>query len=306
MFIMMNEARFKVGLQGLAIGERAYQAAREYAKDRIQGRPVGRKSGDRVAIIHHPDVRRMLMTMKAQNEAMRALAYVTARHMDLARHHPDPAIRQTHQARVDLLIPVVKGWETELGIDIASLGVQVHGGMGFVEETGASQYLRDSRIATIYEGTTGIQAADLAGRKLSIDQGAAMQALIAEIEAAAEDLTQVAGDDLAVIHEGLCEGIRVLIEATDCLLASRDPNAVMAVSVDYMMLVGYVCGGWQMARAAQVAQTKLMTGQDPVFHEAKLITARFYVEHVLPRAGALLHSVMRGGVSIMALTEEQF
>ncbi len=306
MFIMMNEARFKVGLQGLAIGERAYQAAREYAKDRIQGRPVGRKSGDRVAIIHHPDVRRMLMTMKAQNEAMRALAYVTARHMDLARHHPDPAIRQTHQARVDLLIPVVKGWETELGIDIASLGVQVHGGMGFVEETGASQYLRDSRIATIYEGTTGIQAADLAGRKLSIDQGAAMRALIAEIEAAAEDLTQVAGDDLAVIHEGLCEGIRVLIEATDCLLASRDPNAVMAVSVDYMMLVGYVCGGWQMARAAQVAQTKLMTGQDPVFHEAKLITARFYVEHVLPRAGALLHSVMRGGVSIMALTEEQF
>jgi alkylation response protein AidB-like acyl-CoA dehydrogenase len=172
MFIMMNEARFKVGLQGLAIGERAYQAAREYAKDRVQGRPIGVKSGDRVAIIHHPDVRRMLMTMKAQNEAMRALAYITAKHMDLARHHPDPAVRQTQQARVDLLIPVVKGWETELGIEVASLGVQVHGGMGFIEETGACQHLRDSRIATIYEGTTGIQAADLAGRKLSMDQGA--------------------------------------------------------------------------------------------------------------------------------------
>jgi acyl-CoA dehydrogenase len=306
MFIMMNEARFKVGLQGLAIGERAYQAAREYAKDRTQGRPIGVKSGDRVTIIHHPDVRRMLMTMKAQNEAMRALAYVTAKHMDLARHHPDPTVRQTHQARVDVLIPVVKGWETELGIDIASLGVQVHGGMGFIEETGACQHLRDSRIATIYEGTTGIQAADLAGRKLSMDQGAAMRALIAEIAATAEELGSVPGDDLATICEGLREGLRALTEATDWILASRDPNAVMSVSVDYMMLVGYVCGGWQMARAAQVAQSKLMTGQDPVFYEAKLITARFYAEHVLPRASALLRSVQHGGVSIMALTEEQF
>ncbi|MCB1766972.1 MAG: acyl-CoA dehydrogenase, partial [Candidatus Competibacteraceae bacterium] len=306
MFIMMNEARFKVGLQGLAIGERAYQGAREYAKDRAQGRPVGVRSGDRVTIIHHPDVRRMLMTMKAQNEAMRALAYVTAQHMDLARHHPDPAVRQTHQARVDLLIPVVKGWETELGIEIASLGVQVHGGMGFVEETGACQHLRDSRIATIYEGTTGIQAADLAGRKLSMDQGAAMRALIAEMDTIAKELGSASGDDLATIRAGLDEGVRSLTEATQWMLASRDPNAVMAVSVDYLMLVGYVCGGWQMARAAQVAQNKLMTGQDPVFHEAKLITSRFYMEHVLPKASALLRSVQQGGVSIMALTEEQF
>ncbi|MCB1822611.1 MAG: acyl-CoA dehydrogenase, partial [Candidatus Competibacteraceae bacterium] len=306
MFIMMNEARFKVGLQGLAIGERAYQGAREYAKDRAQGRPVGVRSGDRVTIIHHPDVRRMLMTMKAQNEAMRALAYVTAQHMDLARHHPDPAVRQTHQARVDLLIPVVKGWETELGIEIASLGVQVHGGMGFVEETGACQHLRDSRIATIYEGTTGIQAADLAGRKLSMDQGAAMRALIAEMDTTAKELGSASGDDLATIRAGLDEGVRSLTEATQWMLASRDPNAVMAVSVDYLMLVGYVCGGWQMARAAQVAKNKLMTGQDPVFHEAKLITSRFYMEHVLPKASALLRSVQQGGVSIMALTEEQF
>ena len=306
MFIMMNEARFKVGVQGLAIGERAYQGAREYAKDRVQGRPIGVKSGDRVTIIHHPDVRRMLMTMKAQNEAMRALAYVVAKHMDLARHHPDPAVRKIHQARVDLLIPVVKGWSTEVGIEVASLGVQVHGGMGFIEETGACQHLRDSRIATIYEGTTGIQAADLAGRKLSMDRGAAMRALIAEMETTIGELGQAPGDDLATIRAALTEGIKALAGATEWILAERDANAVMAVSVDYLMLTGTVCGGWQMARAAQAAQTKLLTGEDTVFHEAKLVTARFYAEHVLPKAQALLRSIQSGGVSILALTEEQF
>ncbi len=306
MFIMMNEARFKVGLQGLAIGERAYQAAREYAKDRVQGRPVGVKSGDRVTIIHHPDVRRMLLTMKAQNEAMRALTYTVAAHMDLARHHPDAATRAIHQARVDLLIPVVKGWCTEIGIEIASLGVQVHGGMGFVEETGACQHLRDSRITTIYEGTTGIQAADLAGRKLNMDRGAAMRALLADIEATVAEIGQLQGDDLATIRDNLRDGSRALAEATEWMLGARNADSAMAVSVDYLMLAGYVCGGWQLARAARVAQDKLMTGQDPVFHEAKLITARFYAEHVLPKAGALLRSVRSGGVSIMALTEEQF
>ena len=306
MFIMMNEARFKVGLQGLAIAERAYQAAREYAKDRVQGRPAGAKSGDRIAIIHHPDVRRMLMTMKAQNEAMRALAYVVAMHLDLARHHPEPAIRQTHQARVDLLIPVVKGWSTEIGIEIASLGLQVHGGMGYVEESGACQHLRDARITTIYEGTTGIQAADLAGRKLNMDKGAVMRTLIAEIEATAETLDPIPGDDMAVIRDGLRDGMRALSTATEWMLSSGDPNEAMAVSVDYMMLVGTVCGGWQMARAARVAQNKLMTGEDSLFHEAKLVTARFYIEHVLPKADALLRSIQNGGISIMALTEEQF
>lgn len=306
MFVMMNEARFKVGVQGLAIGERAYQAAREYAKDRVQGRPVGTKSGDRVAIIHHPDVRRMLMTMKAQNEAMRALAYVVAAHLDQARHHPDAAQRKIHQARVDLLIPVVKGWSTELGIEIASLGVQVYGGMGFVEETGACQHLRDSRITTIYEGTTGIQAADLAGRKLSMDKGAAMRALIADITATAEDLGQAVGDDMTAIRDGLRAGVQALAMATDWILSCNDPRATMAISVDYMMLTGYVCGGWQMARAARVAQTRLASGQDPLFHEAKLLTARFYAEHILPKAGALLRSIQNGGTSIMALSEEQF
>ncbi len=306
MFIMMNEARFKVGVQGLAIGERAYQGALNYAKDRVQGRPMGVKSGDRVTIIHHPDVRRMLMTMKAQNEAMRALAYGLAGHMDLARHHPDPSARQTHQARVDLLIPVVKGWSTEVGIEVASLGVQIHGGMGFIEETGACQHLRDSRIATIYEGTTGIQAADLAGRKLSMDQGVAMRALIAEIEAAAAALGKAAGDDRVVIRDGLREGAQVLADATEWVLTRHDPNAVMAVSVDYLMLTGYVCGGWQMGRAARVAQRKLSAGEDPVFHEAKLVTARFYAEHLLPKATALLRSIQSGGISTLALTEEQF
>jgi hypothetical protein len=178
--------------------------------------------------------------------------------------------------------------------------------MGFIEETGACQHLRDSRIATIYEGTTGIQAADLAGRKLSMDQGATMRALITDIEATIAELGSAPGDDLAVIRTALAEGAQALAAATDWILASRDPNAVMAVSVDYMMLTGYVCGGWQMARAARVSQSKLASGEDPVFHEAKLITARFYAEHLLPKAGALLRSVQHGGVSIMALTEEQF
>ena len=306
MFIMMNEARFKVGLQGLAIGERAYQQALNYAQDRVQGRPIGVKSGERVSIINHPDVRRMLMSMKAHNEAMRALAYVLAGHLDLARHHADPAQRQAHQAWVDLLIPVVKGWCTEIGIEVASLGVQVHGGMGFIEETGACQHLRDSRIATIYEGTTGIQAADLAGRKLHMDKGAAMHRLIAEIETTVAELASGRGDDLAAIRHNLQDAAQSLAQATDWMLSGADPRAVMAVSVDYMMLVGYVCGGWQMGRAALVAHDKLAAGQDPSFHEAKLITARFYAEHILPKAEALRRSVQSGGSTIMALREEQF
>lgn len=306
MFIMMNEARFKVGLQGLAIGERAYQQALNYAQDRVQGRPIGVKSGERVSIINHPDVRRMLMSMKAHNEAMRALAYVLGGHLDLARHHAEPAQRQAHQAWVDLLIPVVKGWCTEIGIEVASLGVQVHGGMGFIEETGACQHLRDSRIATIYEGTTGIQAADLAGRKLNMDKGAAMRRLLAEIEATVAELGTGRGDDLAAIRHNLQDAAQSLAQATDWMLSGADPRAVMAVSVDYMMLTGYVCGGWQMGRAALVAHHKLAAGQDPSFHEAKLITARFYAEHILPKAEALRRSVLSGGSTVMALREEQF
>jgi len=309
MFTMMNEARLKVGVQGLAIAERAYQAALAYAKDRVQGFPMkGTRGGQRVAIINHPDVRRMLMTIKSQVEGMRSFNYMVAKHMDMAAHHPDPAVRQTNQVRVDLLIPVVKGWCSELGVELSSLAIQVFGGMGFVEETGAAQHLRDSRIAPIYEGTTGIQAADLIGRKLAMDKGAAMRALIGDMLAVEQQLGRAKGDDMAVIRRSLADGIKDLKDATESLtsLMAENPSSVMAVSVDYMMLVGYVCGGWQMARAALIAQDRLAVGEDAGFYEAKVVTARFYAEHILPKANALAASVRAGGSSILALAEAQF
>jgi acyl-CoA dehydrogenase len=309
MFTMMNEARLKVGVQGLAIAERAYQAARQYAKERVQGFPMkGARGGDRVTIINHPDVRRMLMTMKSQIEAMRAVNYVIAMHMDMAGHHPDPETRKAHQTRLDLLIPVTKGWCSEVGVELASLAIQVFGGMGYVEESRVSQHFRDSRIATIYEGTTGIQAADLAGRKLVQDKGAAMASLIADMRAVEEQLGGAPGDDLAAIRSSLAEGIKAISNATDVLLGTmaQDPSMAMANSVNYLMLVGYACGGWQMARAALVAQHRLAAGEDTDFHEAKLITARFYADQVLPKATALAQTIKAGGHSTLALAEEQF
>ncbi len=308
MFTMMNEARQKVGIQGLGVADRAYQQARDYAKERVQGRPLDQKSGDRVAIIQHPDVRRMLMTMKSQVEAMRAFAYVMATDMDLAHKHPDAAERQRRQARVDLLIPVVKGWCTELSVEIASTGIQVHGGMGYVEETGACQYLRDARVTPIYEGTTGIQAADLVGRKLAMDQGAAMADLIQEMRGIEAELAQADSAELTVIGASLTAGVQALEQATQWVLQtfSQDPNAAAVASGNYLMLTGYVCGGWQMARAALVAKSKLDAGEDPGFHGAKLATARFYAEQIMPQADALLKIVRSGGSSILALSAEQF
>lgn len=203
MFTMMNDARLAVGVQGVAIAERAYQRALGYAKDRVQGRPVGTKVGDRVAILHHPDVRRMLLTMKSQIEAMRAVYLVASAHLDFAKRATDPDSQQMHQSRADLLIPVVKGWSTEVGFDLAALGVQVHGGMGFVEETGAAQHLRDARIATIYEGTTGIQANDLVGRKMAGDDGASLKELIADVQETVEDLSGSSQSDLERIASKL-------------------------------------------------------------------------------------------------------
>src|SRR5260370_19265093 len=245
MFTMMNEARQKVGLQGLGIAERAYQAARDYAKERIQGRPVGQRSGDRVTIIPQPDVRRMLLTMKSQIEAMRAFGYVLAADVDLAHRHPEAEERSRRRARVDLLTPVLKGWCTELGVEIASLGIQVYGGMGFIEETGAAQYLRDARIAPIYERTTGIQAADLVGRKLTSDNGQAMAALIGEMRAVEGQLGAADNVDLPAIRENLAAGIQALDDATGWGLetARPAPDAALAASVNYMMLTGSVCGG---------------------------------------------------------------
>jgi alkylation response protein AidB-like acyl-CoA dehydrogenase len=308
MFTMMNEARQKVGLQGLAIAERAYQAARDYAKERVQGRPVGQRSGDRVAIIHHPDVRRMLLTMKSQVEAMRAFGYVLAADVDLAHKHPDAAERQHRQERVDLLTPVLKGWCTELGVEIASLGIQVHGGMGFIEETGAAQHLRDARIAPIYEGTTGIQAGDLVGRKLPADNGRAMAALIGEMHAVEAQLGGSDNLDFPAIHENLAAGIQALEQATQWMLQTigTDPDAALGASVNYMMLTGYVCGGWQMARAALVARARLNAGEDENFCRAKIATARFYAEQILPKANALLTAVKSGASTALALEEEQF
>jgi acyl-CoA dehydrogenase len=308
MFTMMNEARQNVGLQGLGIAERAYQAARDYAKERVQGRPVGQRSGDRVTIIHHPDVRRMLVTMKAQIEAMRAFGYVLSADSDLARKHPDEAERRRRQSRVDLLTPVLKGWCTELGVDIASLGIQVYGGMGFIEETGAAQYLRDSRIAPIYEGTTGIQASDLVGRKLAADNGAAMAALIDEMRMVEDQLGGSDNNDFPSIRENLALGVEALEQATQWVSQTirEDANAALAASVNYMMLTGYVCGGWQMARAAIAARRMLASGADERFCHAKIATARFYTEQILPKASALLTAVKSGASTAFALDEEQF
>ena len=309
MFTMMNFARLEVGIEGVAIAERAYQHALEYAKNRVQGREVGVKIGDRVSIIHHPDVRRMLMSMKAQTEAMRALATLASAHLDKALLHPDKGARANSQGLFDLLTPVVKGWCTEQSIEIASLGVQVHGGMGFVEETGAAQYLRDARITTIYEGTTGIQANDLVGRKVAYEKGATIKIVIGQMRSFANELKKVSHPALAAIHKSLAEGIDALDEATDWLLATYPLNmkAASAGAVPFLKLFGTVAGGWQMARAALIAKHRLDEGADDHdFYRAKLGTARFYAEHILPLARAYRHEIVDGSSSVLALEEAQF
>ncbi len=309
MFTMMIFARLEVGIEGVAIAERAYQHALEYARNRVQGREVGVKSGDRVSIIHHPDVRRMLMSMKAQTEAMRAIATLASAHLDKALLHPDKGERANSQALFDLLTPVVKGWCTEQSIEIASLGVQVHGGMGFVEETGAAQYLRDARITTIYEGTTGIQANDLVGRKVAYEKGATIKVVIAQMRSVANELNKVSHPGLAVIHKSLTEGIDALGQATDWMLATYPSNvkAASAGAVPFLKLFGTVAGGWQMARAALIAKKRLdEETADFDFYRAKLGTARFYAEHILPLAQAYRHEVVDGSTSVLALEEGQF
>ena len=306
MFTMMNHARLGVGLEGVAVAERAYQHALEYAKTRVQGREVGQRSGDRVTIIHHPDVRRMLMHMKSQIEAMRALAYVAAATLDKAKSHPDAAEKRRNQALIDLLIPVVKAWCTEQCVEIASTGVQIHGGMGFVEETGAAQYLRDARITTIYEGTTGIQANDLVGRKVGYEKGATALAVIADMR---KIVAALAAGELAKMGKSLAAAIDALEEATRWIVETypQNPNAVFAVAVPYLRLFGTVGGGWMMARAALIAQSKRdEANADTAFYDAKITTAQFYSEHILPQAAAFRQTVINGAASVMALTEAQF
>ena len=309
MFTMMNHARLGVGLEGVALAERAYQHALEYAKTRVQGREIGQRSGDRVTIIHHPDVRRMLMSMRSQTEAMRALAYVAGAALDKARHHPEPAEQQRSQALADLLTPVVKGWCTEQAVEIASIGIQVHGGMGFVEESGAAQYLRDARITTIYEGTTGIQAADLVGRKIAMEKGATAFAVMTAMRALDPDLGQAEDAVFASMRANLKEAVDALEAATRWLVATfpRNPKTAAGVSVPYLKLFGTVAGGWLMARAALIARSRMAeSGADHEFMKAKISTARFYAEHELPRALPLAREVTHGADSVLALDAGQF
>ncbi len=307
MFVMMNAARFAVGLEGLAISERAYQHAVAYARERVQGRAIeGSAAG--VAIIRHPDIRRMLMLMRANTEAMRALAYSVAAAHDAAARHPDVAERAQNQAYVDLMIPVVKGWSTETGNEMAYLGVQVHGGMGFIEETGAAQFMRDARITTIYEGTTGIQANDLMGRKIAREGGATLKAVMGMMQRTRAELAHQKGAEFVAIAAAMGRGIEALQEATDYIVANygKDVRAVAAGAVPFLRLMGIVSGGWMMARAALVAQGKIAAGDADPFFPAKIATAHFYADHVMAAVAGLAQEVVQGGASALTLDEAMF
>jgi 3-(methylthio)propanoyl-CoA dehydrogenase len=308
MFIMMNAARFGVGLQGIALADRAYQQAVAFAKDRVQSRDLAGSAGP-VSIIHHPDVRRMLMSMRAQTEAARALAYVGARLSDIAHHHPDEATRKANLAVYEYLVPVIKGWSTEMSENVARDGVQVHGGMGFIEETGAAQHYRDAKILTIYEGTTAIQANDLVGRKTVRDGGAVAKSIIERVRATEAQLGDVQGEDFAAIRRQLAAGSTALEAVVDYVVANvkSDIKGVFAGSVLYLKLAGIVLGGWQMARAALVAQQKLQAGEgDASFMRAKIVTARFFADHVLSQADGLRAAIVEGSAGVMGLDEAQF
>ena len=304
MFVMMNAARFNVGLEGLGDAERAYQRAVMYAKDRVQGTEVGVRGGPKVPIIKHPDVRRMLMSMRARIEAMRALAYVTAAAQDNAHNNPDEAARKQGQAFADLMIPVVKGWSTESAIDIASLGVQVHGGMGFIEETGAAQHLRDARITTIYEGTTAIQANDLIGRKIAREKGVTIKSIIAEMRAAATLLD----GDLAGIGVRQSAAVDALERAVFWIVDnfSSDPKAAHVGAVPFLHLLGIVAGGWQMGRAAVIARAKAAVDDSDPFWAAKQVTTRFYADHFLTQAAGLADSVVAGAAGALDMADDSF
>lgn len=306
MFIMMNAARFNVGLEGLGDAERSYQRAAAYARERVQGTEAGRRDGAKVPILRHPDVRRMLMSMRSRIEAMRALAYVVAAAQDEAAAHPDAGTRAAAGAFAELLVPVVKGWCTENAIDIASLGIQIHGGTGYIEETGAAQHLRDARITAIYEGTTAIQANDLVGRKLVRDGGAALAALIARMRQDAK-AAGGAGDDDAPGRR-LETAIDGLESAGAWLLArwSDDVASALAGAVPFLMLLGTTAGGWQMARAATIASARRIAGDKSAFWMAKLATARFYSDHFLTQAPGLANAIVSGATGTLAMPEESF
>lgn len=308
MFTMMNNARLSVGLQGLAVGDRAYQDARQYAMERQQGRAVGAEPGAQSAIIEHPDVRRMLLTMKAQLEAMRCVMYVTARDIDVARHGADEHIRTAAQERVDLLIPVCKGWGTDLGVEIASTALQVFGGMGYVEETGVAQHFRDARIAPIYEGTNGIQAMDLVGRKLPMRGGGVVKDFLADVGATVEK-ARSAGDEFAPMADALAAAAEALTTSTEWLMANGtdDVRHALAGASPYLRQFGIVAGGWLLVDSAVTARDlDAGAGFSDEFLDAKVTTARFYATQLLPQAQGLVGAVTAGFDDLMALEPTQF
>ncbi|VTU24463.1 acyl-CoA dehydrogenase [Variovorax sp. RA8] len=308
MFIMMNAARYAVGVQGIAIAERAYQQAVAYAKERVQSRPVDGSMNASAPIIHHPDVKRMLMTMRACTEGCRAMATTAAAAYDAMHHHPDAEARKQNQAFYEYMVPLVKGYSTEMSLEVASLGVQVHGGMGFIEETGAAQYLRDAKILTIYEGTTAIQANDLVGRKTARDGGQVAKAIAAQIEKTEAELAKRDSAAARAVAKRLEAAREAFVDVVE-FVAGRtkaSPNAVFAGSVPYLMLAGNLVAGWQLARSLLVAEDQLKAGNDVAFMQAKIATARFYAEHILIKAPGLRDSIVDGAESVTALAIEAF
>ena len=308
MFIMMNAARYGVGVQGIALAERAYQKAVQHARDRVQSRPVDGSIHAAAAIIHHPDVRRMLMTMRAHTEGCRAMALVAAAAFDAAHAHADTEVKKQNQAFYEFLVPLVKGLSTEMALDVASLGVQVHGGMGYIEETGAAQYLRDAKILTIYEGTTAIQANDLVGRKTARDGGAVARAIALQIEATEALLASRSSVASRAMHKRLVAGRKAFLDVVAFVAghSKAEPNAVFAGSVPYLMLAGTVVAGWQMARALIAAEDGLSEGVDADFMRAKVATAHFYADHILNKAPGLRDSIVEGAEAVTALALESF
>jgi alkylation response protein AidB-like acyl-CoA dehydrogenase len=283
MFIMMNAARLGVGLEGYAVGERAYQRALDWARNRVQGTPLGATTPGAQPIVNHPDVKRMLLGMRSQIEACRYMTLYGASQLDRAAAHDDPEVKRAAQSRVDLMIPIIKGCCTEIGLEVASTGIQVHGGMGFIEDTGAAQSMRDARIGTIYEGTTGIQATDLAGRKFARDGGAAMKALLTDLQA---ELLQPVAAAAEPVRQAALAAVGTYAQCAQEYLQAMggDVRVLGAVAVPFLRLSGLVIGGWLQARAAARAASLLEAGVDPDFHKGKLQSARFYAEHLLPLA----------------------
>ena len=308
MFIMMNAARYAVGVQGIAIAERAYQKAVQYAKDRVQSRPVDGSMNTSAPIIHHPDVKRMLMTMRATTEGCRALATVAAAAYDAAHHHPDAEVRKQNALFYEFMVPLVKGYSTEMSLEVTSLGIQVHGGMGFIEETGAAQYYRDAKILTIYEGTTAIQANDLVGRKTARDGGQTAKALAGQVEQTENELLAHSNADAQAVGRRLKAARLAFLDVVQFVAgnAKGNPNDVYAGSVPYLMLTGNLMAGWQMGRALLVALAQSAQGHDKAFMDAKVTTARFYADHLLSRAPGVRDSIVDGAKCVTELSLEAF